>query len=248
MRIKPFICAFFCTSLIAGHIDDAQLAILQGRYLSHTNFFAGYSDNARTFLVGFVRQDSTPCGMCWDICKIPPEEQSIWECVGKIILVKMFAGEGTNDFRLNQMTQKLRLYFEKNESVSPCYGWVMPQIKDVVEVMGCPSFKQWDLAMTAGALIGKPPGTLMITAIGAECCLLRETTNICPEYTLAAQQSSIEDRIDSLQKTFVDVSSNLQRSLSSLSKHLYGLQSTFDILVRRVSALEDAERATKKKK
>ena len=185
MIIIVLVCLFSHFSLMAaenehaGYVSAMRRQSLVGRHQHDTHFFAKYTKEEMTLEIKFIRQDGEVCGAYWDVFRLPHNALLIWRFVSEGIQNLIFKENAyVNEWDLKRyvLGTMAECLLQSDISVRHIYGIRPLEKEDMEEIMRAHMIKPWVLALTEEALSGGAPGTLRITALGAECCLLREPT------------------------------------------------------------------------
>lgn len=172
MGVKTFILLLFCFSLMASYLTDDDLYDLRSTYLSYGSAFDDYADDNKVLELQFIRQDGTACGVRWNLSDLGHTEQNFWRVVGEGIILKIFSTDPVEETHMiNGLKNLERYFFQKHATVTPNTTLVMPRDDEMREIAAASG--PWALGFRTRALFHKPPGTLSLTAVGAQCCLLR---------------------------------------------------------------------------
>ena len=233
-------------SLSAALISKDELEDLKSRYRHNRCFFQEDPEGAKTLEVRFIRDDKGVCGLEWDLHKTEPADQSIWNIVDEGILNEIYRNSYamTDWWRTNKpidmwgLTSGLKkmrsLAYAGHISVRDAYGLHPITMEHMESILNPPPAHPWQLALSLNALNDRIPGTLSITAVGAECCLVRlpsKREESAPLSESCVQQQSVLEKLEELQTFCADM-------FAKTHGHLATLLQRCDRMEKRLTALE----------
>ena len=236
------LCGLLCLSLVAVEIGSDQLARLRVSYRGFAHVFMGYASHRATLEIKYVCQDQKVCGACWDIFKLPEEEQHVWGIVGSEVTKAIMLEQHANECGMAQTFQEMyRLFLEKHGALRPLDGCEALKMQHMQEIINPPRVNPWVLMLTSEALGARVPGTVSITAAGFACCLVRVPRLLLPGEDTAKELKALREQNQSMQKMLNELIDYVRTTVRDLSQRVLEASQEIKDLGQRVTALERKE-------
>ena len=182
---KIFTVFFFClsVSLVAASADSDQNLAMQRCCEAWLAKLPSFPEDHKTLEIKFVRQDGTICGAFWDVFKLVDHDR-IWRITSYDMPKSLLTDKPIDERGIFQELKKMRsLLLERHDCVRGLCNLDMITAQDMSEVIR-QNAHPWAVVFTSSALDDCVPGTLIITVVGTECCLVH------PPATVAVQEQT----------------------------------------------------------